>query len=241
MSPCMDLDSIVDLKWVTDAKLEDEIRCASQTDARVMITGESGVGKRFAADMIHQLSRRRRAPFVAVNGTDLVETDPSKDGSEAARACQEGLLQTANHGTLLIQEIENIPASAQPQLLRFIDRTTAEGTDVRLMTSTSVQLLERVDTGEFRDDLFYRLNLIHVVIPPLRERPEDIPVMFHYYLSLHSPAGIPELSSAARQRLVEYSWPGNVRELKTVTKKLCAQDLPKLIEPEHLPCPIGGH
>lgn len=224
----MNREPSLGLAWVNDAmcKLEDEIRCASQTDARVMITGESGVGKRFAADMIHQLSHRRRAPFVVISGTD--------------GQFHQGLLQTANHGTLLVQEIENAPESVQSQFLRFIDSTTTDGNNVRLMTATSVHLLERVHTGEFRDDLFYRLNVIHLVIPPLRERPEDIPVMFHYYLSLHSRAETPQLSIAARQRLVEYPWPGNVRELKTVTEKLCGQDLPELIEPEHLPCPIGG-
>src|SRR5258707_14644372 len=98
----MDVESMAGLKWVTDARLEEEIRCASQTDARVMITGESGVGKRFAADMIHQLSRRQRAPFVAVNGTDLVETDSSEEGSKSIREFHRGLLQTANQGTLLI-------------------------------------------------------------------------------------------------------------------------------------------
>lgn len=229
------------LTWVNDAmcKLEDEIRYASQTDARVMMTGESGVGKRFAADMIHQLSDRRRAPFVVVHGTDVVAADQSKAGTDMMRQFQQGLLQTANNGTLLIQDIENLSAPAQVQLLQFIDSTTTQGNNVRLMTATSVHLVERVHTGEFHDDLFYRLNLIHLVIPPLRERPEDIPVMFHHYLSLHARTEAPRLSNAALQRLVEYSWPGNVRELKTVTQKLSTQALPLVIEPEHLPCPIG--
>jgi len=108
------------------------------------------------------------------------------------------------------------------------------------VTASSVHLLDRVQAGSFSEELFYRLNVIHLVIPPLRDRPEDIPLMFHYYLSLHAPTDTPELSSATRRRLVEYAWPGNVRELKTVTRNLCAQELPKLIEPEHLPCPIGG-
>ena len=217
----MNLETSLSLAWVNDAmrNLKDEIRCASQTHARVMLTGESGVGKRFAADMIHQLSPRWRAPFVVVNGTDVVETAPSRAGSDTMSRFQEGLLRTANNGTLLIQEIENISAPAQTQLLRFIDNTTTQGHNVRLMTATSVSLHERVHAGEFRDDVFYRLNLIHLVIPPLRERPEDVPMMFHYYLSLHACTEASQLSTAARQRVVEYPWPGNVRELNGLRRQ----------------------
>ncbi|MCM3878673.1 MAG: sigma 54-interacting transcriptional regulator [Vicinamibacterales bacterium] len=205
-------------------KLEEDIRSASQIDARVMMTGESGVGKSFAANLIHQLSQRRRAPFVVVNGADAVE----------------GCLQTARNGTLLIQEIDGISASGQADLLRLLDKATANGTNVRLMTATNVHLFDRVQAGLFREDLFYRLNVVHLIIPPLRERPEDIPVMFQHYLALHARAEAPRLSNAARQRLVEYQWPGNIRELKTVTKKLGSQALPDVIELEHLPGPIGN-
>jgi DNA-binding NtrC family response regulator len=191
-----------------------------------MMTGESGVGKSFAANLIHQLSHRRRAPFVVVNGADAVE----------------GFLQTsktASNGTLLIQEIDNLSATAQSDMLRLLDSAAAKENNVRLMTATNVHLFERVQRGAFREDLFYRLNVIHLIIPPLRERREDIPAMFHHYMSLHAREA-PRLSSAAQQRLVEYPWPGNVRELKTVTEKLSEQDLPEVIEPEHLPGPIGG-
>ncbi len=203
-------------------KLEDDLRSASQIDARVMMTGESGVGKSFAANLIHQLSPRRRAPFVVVNGADAVE----------------GLLQTARGGTLLFQDIENIPQAGQVELLQLLDRAAAPETNVRLMSATNVHLFERVQRGEFREDLFYRLNVIHLIIPPLRERPEDIPLMFQHYLALHARAEAPRLSNAARQRLVEYSWPGNVRELKAITKNLSAQNLPDVLEPEHLPLPM---
>jgi DNA-binding NtrC family response regulator len=216
------------LAWANGAmrKLEEEMRCASFTDASVMLSGESGVGKRFAANMIHQRSHRRRAPFVAINATEVVGTG-------------RGGLEAAADGTLLIQDIEKIPASAQWQLLRFMDRTTTAKRHLRLMTATTTHLFRLVQAGEFRDDLFYRLNVIHFTIPPLRERPEDIPLMFHHYLSLHAHAEVPRLSNAARRRLVEYSWPGNISELRTVTKNLSAVGLPDLIEPEHLPGPIG--
>ena len=219
---------ILRLAWVNNVmrKLEDDIRSASQIDARVMMTGESGVGKSFAANLIHQLSHRRRSPFVVVNSADAVE----------------GFRQTAKtaaNGTLLIQEVENLSLAAQSQLLQLLDSEATQANNVRVMTSTNVHLFERVQRGAFREDLFYRLNVMHLIIPPLRERPEDIPAMFHHYLSLHARTQAPRLSSAAQQRLVEYPWPGNVRELKTVTEQLSAKDLPELIELEHLPGPIG--
>ena len=230
---------LMNLSWENNAmrKLEDEMRCASQTDASVMLTGESGVGKRFAASMIHQLSERRRAPFVAINAAAIWDTGPYTPG-KTTDPIVEGLLQAEN-GTLFIQDIEKIPASAQLQLSRIMDWATSGGRHVRFMTATGTDLFGLVKAGGFREDLYYRLNVFCFVIPPLRERPEDIPLMFQHYLSLHSRTEVPPLSSAARQRLVEYSWPGNIRELRTLTRKLSAQRLPPLIEPEHLPCPIG--
>ncbi len=218
----------VDLAWANNTmrKLEEEMRCASVTDASVFLSGESGVGKRFTARMIHRQSRRRRAPFVVVNASEAVGTD-------------RGELQSAGEGTLLIQDIEKIAASAQWSLLRFMDRTASAMRPLRLMTATTTRLFELVQTGQFRDDLFYRLNVIHFTIPPLRERREDIPLMFHHYLSLHAPAAVPRLSNAARRRLVEYAWPGNIAELRTVAKNLSAVGLPDVIGPEHLPGPIG--
>ena len=219
---------VLSLAWANDAmrKLEDEMRCASFTDASVMLSGESGVGKRFAANMIHQLSYRRRAPFAAIHSTELT-------------AASRGSLDAGDDGTLLIQDIEKIPASAQWQLLRFMDRTTTARKQVRLMTATTAHLFTLVQAGEFREDLFYRLNVIHFTIPPLRDRPEDIPLMFNHYLSLHARVEPPRLSTAARRRLVEYPWPGNISELRTVTQHLSTAELPDLIEPQHLPVPIG--
>lgn len=221
-------------------KLEDEMRCAGQTDVNVMLSGESGVGKRSAANMIHQLSHRRRSPFVAINAADVLNAPPSPRGT-AAWPVTEGFLQAADDGTLLIQDIENIPAQAQMHLLRFTERAATLKKRARLMTATSSHLFDLVQSGAFRDDLFYRLNIIRFVIPPLRERPEDIPLMFSHYLALHARTEAPRLSSAARRRIVEYPWPGNIRELRTVTKKLSDDGLPSLIEPEHLPCPIGAY
>ena len=228
------------LSWESDAmrKLEEEMRCASRTDANVMLAGESGVGKRYTASMIHQSGQRRRAPFVAINAAAIWDTGPYTAGN-TTDPVTEGLLEAAESGTLFIQDIEKIPASAQLQLFRFMDWVTSAGRRVRFMTATGTDLFGLVNAGTFREDLYYRLNVFCFVIPPLRERREDIPLMFQHYLSMHTRAEVPPLSNAARQRLVEYSWPGNIRELRTITRKLSAQHLPDLIEPEHLPCPIG--
>lgn len=227
------------LAWANGSmrRLEEEMRCASMTDASVMLTGESGVGKRFAANMIHQLSRRRRAPFVTMNATSV--SVPPPPGISTTVPPDLPLRCAPEDGTLLIQGIEQMPASAQSQLLGFMDRMATATRHVRLMTATTTHLFRLVQAREFRDDLFYRLNVIHFTIPPLRERREDIPLMFRHYLSLHARAEAPRLSSAARRRLIEYAWPGNIRELRTVTQQLSAMPLPDLIEPQHLPCPIG--
>ncbi|MEO5740121.1 MAG: sigma 54-interacting transcriptional regulator [Vicinamibacterales bacterium] len=219
-------------------KLEEEMRYASHTNASVMLTGEGGVGKRFAANMMHQLSHNRRAPLVAISAEDAADLARFASAS-ASDPITEGLLQAGENGTLFIQDIEKIPASTQLQLMRFMDWSLTAGRHVRFMTATGTHLFELVKAGQFREDLYYRLNIFYFVIPPLRERPEDIPLMFQHYLSLHTRDEVPQLSNAARQCLVEYSWPGNIRELRTLTRKLSAQRLPDLIEPEHLPRPVG--
>ena len=231
---------VMNLAWANDSmrKLETEMNCASRTNANVMLSGESGVGKRFAAQMIHQLSDRRTAPFVPISAAEVSDGSP-RSAADAFYAIADGLRQATEQGTLFIQDIEKIPASAQSQLMQFMDRSAIAGRRVRFITATGAHLLRFVNAGEFREDLYYRLNMFFFVIPPLRERPEDIPLMFEHYLSMHTRTDVPPLSSAARRRLVEYSWPGNIRELRTFTRKLSAQRLPDVIEPQHLPCPIG--
>jgi DNA-binding NtrC family response regulator len=229
----------MNLAWANVAmrRLDEEMRSASRTDASVMLTGENGVGKQFAASRIHQLSQRRWAPFVTIKAAD-VERTPSPGGSTAG-ASAAAYLEAAEDGTLLIQDIEDIPASAQTHLLGFMERTATAKRRARLMTATSTHLFRLVESGSFRDDLFYRLNVIRFNIPPLRERPEDILLLFDHYLSLHMRNEAPRLSAAARGRIVDYPWPGNIRELRIVTKHLSARHLPEVIEPEHLPRPIG--
>ena len=229
----------LNLTWAAGAmrKFEEEMQLASHTDASVLLTGENGVGKRVAAHIIHQLSERRRAPFLAINAAEVLTT-ASNSTSGAADPFASDLLRAAEGGTLLIQDIEHIPAEVQLQLLGFMDRRTTATKHVRLMATTTTDLYGLVQAGSFRDDLFYRLNVITFNIPPLRERREDIPVMFRLYLSLHAGTVAPGLSTAAQRRLMEYPWPGNITELTSVTRALSSRSLPELIDLEHLPCPL---
>jgi two-component system response regulator AtoC len=240
-------DSSQSWPWVSTAmrELEDDIACAIQSDDKVMITGESGAGRRFVARLIHQRSRRGPAPFVIARCPDVVESlfQSSSSGggldSESAHQFTHGPLKKANNGTLLIEEIETITAPMQSRLMRFLESQTTDGSNVRLVSATSTEFFDRVQSSQFRDDLFYRLNIIHLAIPALRERPEDILILMRHYLSFYSQARVPRLSIAAWRRLLAYSWPGNVAELKAVAEKLAEQDLWRLVEPEDLPLEIG--
>ncbi len=215
--------------------LEEEMQVATHADASVLLTGEHGVGKRSAAHAIHQLSDRRREPFVAINAAQV----GSAPMSGAAELFVSAFLRAGEGGTLLIQDIENIPADVQLQLLEFMDRRTTATKHVRVMSTTTSDLFGLMQAGSFREDLFYRLNVIRFTIPPLRESREDIPLMFRLYVSLHAGTQAPGLSTAAERRLMEYSWPGNITELTTAAKTLSSRRLPELIDVEHLP-PLGS-
>ena len=215
------------LVWANGAmrRLEEEMRCASMTDASVMLTGESGVGKRFAANMIHQLSQRRRAPFVAINAADVLSATPPA-GVGATVAVGGAFLQAPDDGTLA-HSGHREDAGDGPVTVTGIHGSIDNRQETRAAhDGHTAHLFRLVQAGLFRDDLFYRLNVIHFTIPPLRERREDIPLMFRHYLSLHARTEAPRLSSAARRRLIEYAWPGNIRELRTVTQQLSARRYP---------------
>jgi two-component system nitrogen regulation response regulator GlnG len=198
-------------------KLEDEIACAIQFDGRVMISGERGTGKKLVAHLIHQRSHRRTAPFVIASHRGFAESVPH-----------------AQNGTLLIDGIEELTIPSQRQLQQFLETGMTNGSP-RLMTTTGPDMCERVRSDTFATDLFYRLNIIRLLMPPLREHPEDIPILLEHYLSSCARTNLPRLSPAALQRLVAYAWPGNVQELKAVAETLAVKDLPRLIEPDDLP------
>ncbi len=220
--------------------LEHDMACAIQSDASIMISGESGAGKKFVARLIHQRSARGQAPFIIANCQDIMESVPHDSlGSGLADPFKHGLLKTADNGTLLIEEVDKIPVPMQPYLLRFLESEMKNSSDLRLVTATRTDLFARVRSNQFNNALFYRLNCIHLVIPALRDRPEDIPILFRHYLSFYARAEVPRLSTAAWDRLVAYPWPGNLQELKAVTEKVAVHDRARLVEPDDLPSPIG--
>ena len=219
-------------------KLDDDLTHAIRFDGRVMISGERGTGKKFAARFIHQRSRRATAAFVIANRRNFGEP-PSEPSSDAAHPFKDGLLTTARNGTLLIEGIETLTGPMQLQLLQFLEHGPTNGSP-RLMTAAATDVFERVRSDDFRDDLFYRLNVLHLVLPALRGRPEDILFLFHHFLACSAKPDVPVCSPAVLQRLVDYSWPGNVQELKAVAESLAVKDLPRRVESDDLPSHIPG-
>jgi two-component system response regulator AtoC len=227
-------DSAQSWPWVSPAmrELEYDLAYAIQSDDRVMITGEIGAGRKFVGQLIHERSRRGPAPFVIARCPDEVEVHFESRLQDGASA--------ANNGTLLLEELETITVPMQSRLMRFLEDQVADGSNVRLVTATSTAFFERVRSSQFREDLFYRLNVIHLTVPPLRERPEDILILMRHYLTFYRQTRVPRLSIASWRRLLAHPWPGNVSELKAVAEKLAAQDLWRLVEPEDLPLDIAG-
>ncbi|MBI4568349.1 MAG: sigma 54-interacting transcriptional regulator [Planctomycetes bacterium] len=202
------------------------------TDAAVLITGESGVGKELIARAVHRLSRRAGGPFVAVNCSafpaDLIESElfgAKKGAYTGAVEDREGHFQRAVGGTIFLDEIGDMPAAAQAKILRALQekRVTPVGggetpVDVRVITATNRDLREAISRGQFRDDLFYRLNTITIRVPPLRERTDDIlPLARHFALA--AGASDMEILPAAEQALLAHPWPGNARELRNVVER----------------------
>ncbi|MGA2973827.1 MAG: sigma-54 dependent transcriptional regulator [Spirochaetia bacterium] len=209
------------------------------SDSPVLILGESGTGKEKAARLIHEASRRRGGPFVALNCAALAETlletelFGAERGAFTDAVSRPGSFEQANGGTLFLDEIGEMSPTAQTRLLRVIEQkelTRVGGThavplDVRVVSATNRDLKSDASAGSFRPDLFYRLGVLPIRIPSLRERPEDIPILAVHFLALlaRTPTGI---SPEAREKLCAYSWPGNIRELRNVMERaaLAAED-----------------
>ena len=212
-------------------------RRVAQTEADVLVEAESGTGKELLARMIHNFSPRANKPFVAVNCSafpeSLLESElfgHVRGAFTGATAAKSGKFQLADGGTLLLDEIGEMPLSLQPKLLRVlqereVDRlgdTHPVSINVRVIATTNRSLTELIDRGQFRSDLYYRLNVVPLTIPPLRERRSDIPELAEYFLRKHEPKGqrgrfaiSPELMS----RLCTHDWPGNIRELENVIRR----------------------
>jgi transcriptional regulator with PAS, ATPase and Fis domain len=210
----------------------------AQTDASVLITGESGTGKELVARAMHAQSRRHTKPFITVNCAALPETlaesllfGHRKGAFTGAESQQIGLIGAAEGGTLFLDEIGELPLSLQAKLLRFLEsgevlplgEAQAKRIDVRIFAATHRDLYAMAQQGEFRQDLFYRLNIIPVELPTLRERKEDIELLIQHFLQYFAAQhqlATAHLSKEAKQQLIKYSWQGNVRELRNMCERL---------------------
>jgi transcriptional regulator with PAS, ATPase and Fis domain len=219
--------------------LQDEIHYAARCDAKVLITGESGAGKEIVARLIHAASGRNRAQLVTVNCAALSETlletelfGHVRGSFTGAYRDRLGAFEQAHRGTVFLDEIGETSPRMQGLLLRFLETGEIQRVgsdqvqnrvDVRVIAATNRVLVEAVANKTFREDLYYRLNVIHLRVPPLRERAEDIPVLLQFFLDQFArqyQVQVPRLSPEAAQSLVEHPWPGNVRELKNVVERL---------------------
>ena len=222
------------------------------TDLSVLITGESGVGKENFPQIIHQFSRRKHGPYIAVNCGAIPEgtIDSELFGHEkgaftGAISDRNGYFAEANGGTIFLDEVGELPLSTQARLLRVLETgeyikvgsSKVQKTDVRIVAATNVDFSEAIAEGRFREDLYYRLNTVPIKVPPLRERQNDIPLLFRKFAAdfaekYHMPAI--QLNDAARQLLVAYSWPGNIRQLKNITEQISIIETNRDITPEIL-------
>ena len=210
-----------------------------QTDLTVMISGEFGTGKELVARALHDYGKRKGGPFVAINMAaiprDLIESElfgHEKGAFTGAAARSVGRFEQAEGGTLFLDEIGDMPMEAQTRLLRVLQQgeyTTVGGrtpikTNVRIVAATNKDLRFAIQQGAFREDLFFRLNVVPIRLPPLRERPEDVPDLVRAFFQRGSTEGLPvkTFEPAAMERLRRYPWPGNVRELENLTRRLAA-------------------
>ena len=210
-----------------------------QTDLTVMITGESGTGKELVARALHDYGKRRNGPFVAINMAaiprDLIESElfgHEKGAFTGANARSSGRFEQAEGGTLFLDEIGDMPMEAQTRLLRVLQQgeyTTVGGrtpikANVRIIAATNKDLRILIQQGLFREDLFFRLNVVPLRLPPLRERSEDVPDLIRHFFELVEREGLPakQLDQGALERLKRHRWPGNVRELENLARRLAA-------------------
>src|SRR5271157_4718579 len=210
-----------------------------QTDLTVMISGESGTGKELVARALHDYGKRKTGPFVAINMAaiprDLIESElfgHEKGAFTGANSRSAGRFEQAESGTLFLDEIGDMPMEAQTRLLRVLQQgeyTTVGGrtpikADVRIIAATNKDLRQLIQQGLFREDLFFRLNVVPLRLPPLRERSEDIPDLIRHFFAIVEREGLPpkQIDQAAQDRLKRHRWPGNVRELENLARRLAA-------------------
>ncbi len=241
-------------------RLDQAIESAASSDAKVLIVGESGVGKEIVARLIHARSRRRVAPMITMNCASVPDTLLESEmfghlrGSfTGAYRDRPGVLQVAHRGTLFMDEVGEMSLRMQGLLLRFLetgeiqrvgDTRIEPKVDVRVIAATNRNLAEQLASKSFREDLYYRLNVIHIVVPPLRERTEDVVPLLEHFLTMFARQYQilkPEVTPEARQCLVEYRWPGNVRELRNFVERLMVTAPGRLVTVDDLPSEVQHH
>src|SRR3954469_14936104 len=238
--------------------LQEEIYYAARCDAKVLITGESGVGKEVAARLIHEASARGRSPLITVNCAALTETlletelfGHVRGSFTGAYRDRQGALEMANRGTVFMDEIGETTPKMQALLLRFMETGEIQRVgsdkvqtrvDVRVIAATNRSLVDGVAAKTFREDLYYRLNVIQLVVPPLRDRREDIPLLLRHFLDMYSRQyrkDTPVLSQGAITALIESPWRGNVRELKNVVERLVVRSTGEEIGVDDVPLDVA--
>ena len=235
-------------------ELREEIARVARSDAKVLITGESGVGKELVAAAVHAQSARAQRAFVAVNCAGIPETlleselfGHVKGSFTGAYRDKPGKLEMAADGTIFLDEIGEMTLRMQGLLLRFLETGDVQKVgahrndgriDVRVIAATNKNLRDLISEGLFREDLFYRLNVIHINVPPLRDRREDIPILIDFFLNrfTESTGGVvPAISPEAMEALNSHSWAGNVRELENVVERLIVRGRGEMVTIEDLP------
>jgi len=230
-----------------------QITKVAPTDSTVLIYGESGTGKELIAKSIYEQSLRAGKPFIKINCVaipeGLLESElfgHEKGSFTGALAQKKGKFELADGGTIFLDEIGDMPMVTQAKLLRVLQEKEFERVggnvsihvDVRFITATNKDLPKLIKKGQFREDLYFRINVFSIALPPLRDRREDIPLLANYFLNMHGKSVI--LSPGALQMLIGYAWPGNIRELKNVIEQASVLAEKDIIEPDHLPDAITG-
>ena len=236
----------------------DQVRKVAATDATVLIRGETGTGKELISRAIHDRSHRSERPFIAVNCGAFTETllESELFGHErgsftGAVGKREGLFEMANGGTLFLDELGETSLNVQVNLLRVLEEMRFRrvggresiSVDVRIIAATNVELETAVVEKRFREDLYYRLNVYPIFLPPMRERPEDIPLLIRHFLeaiSAEYKLDVPVVASDALEHIMRYSWPGNVRQLRAMCERWVITRGGQRVEREHLPLELGG-
>jgi len=235
-----------------------QVREIARIPSTVLVTGESGTGKELVARAIHDLSDRKEAPFVGINCASLPATlleselfGHEKGAFTNAVSRKPGLFEEAQLGTIFLDEIGEMDMSMQAKLLRVLQERTIRRVgglkdipiNVRVIAATNRNLQNKISEGTFREDLFYRINVFPIHIPPLRERNADIPLLAAYFLDSFSRAfgrNFRDVSAAAAELMQQYAWPGNIRELRNVIERICIMQHGPTLLPEHLPPEIRG-